>query len=98
MTGPIATPKFLYPLMSKKPKQKRKRIFHAVGVMKTEQEAQTPYHEGIYETFSPEEIKSHIPQYHVVPYSRGVGSNAVRQRSIHGDRRRAARRNALHTR
>jgi len=58
MTGPIATPKF-YPLMSKKPEEKTKRIFHAVGVMKTEQEAQTPYHDGIYETFSPEQIKSH---------------------------------------
>ena len=58
----------LYPLSSKKPEEKTKRIFHAVGVMKTEQES---YHEGVYSKFTPEQIKTHIPQYDVVPYSKG---------------------------
>ena len=56
----------LYPLSSKKPEEKHKRIFHAVGVMKTEQES---YHDGMYSKFSPEQIANHIPQYNVVPYS-----------------------------
>ena len=66
-------PKLLYPLSNKKPVEKIKRIFHAVGVMKTEQES-TPYHEGIYSTFTTEQINTHIPQYKVVPYS-GCASN-----------------------
>ena len=64
----VPQPKLLYPLSSKKPEEKTKRIFHAVGVMKTEQES---YHEGVYSKFSPEQIKTHIPQYNVVPYSKG---------------------------
>jgi len=47
----------LYPLSSKKPEEKHKRTFHAVGVMKTEQES---YHEGVYSKFTPEQIHSHI--------------------------------------
>ena len=58
----------LYPLSNKKPEEKHKRIFHAVGVMKTEQES---YHDGMYSKFTPEQIKSHIPQYNLVPYSKG---------------------------
>jgi hypothetical protein len=58
----------LYPLSSKKPTEK-KSIYHAVGVMKTEQES---YHNGMYSKFTPEQIATHIPQYHVVPYSNGA--------------------------
>jgi hypothetical protein len=36
--------------------------------MQTEQES---YHEGVYSKFTPEQIASHIPQYNVVPYSKG---------------------------
>lgn len=61
----------LYPLSSKKP-EKRKSVYHAVGVLKTEQESKTPYHEGVYTSFSPEQIRTHIPQYNVVPYSGGI--------------------------
>jgi len=64
----IPQPK-LYPLSSKKPTDK-KNIFHAVGVIKTEQESQ--YHEGVYQKFPKEIIQSHIPQYNVVPYSNGA--------------------------
>jgi len=88
MPGPISNSK-LYPIYSKKPEEKRKRIFHAVGVLKTEQEAQTPYHEGIYETFSPEQIKSHIPQYHVVPYSRGINPKPLSAAQINTRRNKS---------
>jgi hypothetical protein len=58
-----------YPISSKKSETKKQRPFHAVGVMQTEQE--TKYHEGVYSKFSPEQIANHIPQYNVVPYSKG---------------------------
>ena len=41
-----------------------------MGVIKAEQES-IPYHEGVYQRFTPEEIDSHVPQYTVVPYSKG---------------------------
>ena len=58
-----------YPLSSQKPSEKKQRPFHAVGVMQTQQESK--YHEGVYSKFSPEQIANHIPQYNVVPYSKG---------------------------
>jgi len=62
----------LYPLSNKKPTQK-KSIYHAAGVMSSEDTATTtPYHEGVYQKFPKEVIQSHIPQYNVVPYSRGA--------------------------
>ena len=60
----------LYPLSSKKPKQKHKHPFHAVGVMKTEQEYSS-YNDGMYHQYSAEQIATHIPQYQVVPFSKG---------------------------
>jgi len=70
----LPQPKLLYPLSNKKPSaENKKSIFHAVGVMSTQQETQTtPYHEGVYQKFPKEIIQSHIPQYNVVPYSRGA--------------------------
>ena len=50
----------------------KKQIFHAAGVMSSENNTTTPYHEGIYQKFPKEVIQSHIPQYNVVPYSRGA--------------------------
>ena len=60
----------LYPLSSKKPKQKHKHPFHVVGVMKTEQEYSS-YNDGIYHQYSAEQIATHIPQYQVVPFAKG---------------------------
>ena len=58
-----------YPLSSQKPEvEKKQRPYHAVGVMRTEQEAGS-YNTGAYQRFTPEQIKSHIPQYNVVPYN-----------------------------
>jgi len=62
----------LYPLSNKKPSvENKKSIYHAVDVMSSEQESQPAYHEGVYQKFPKEIIQSHIPQYNVVPYSRG---------------------------
>ena len=60
----------LYPLSSKKPAQK-KQIYHAAGVMSSEDYKATPYHEGVHQKFPKEVIQSHVPQYNVVPYSHG---------------------------
>jgi len=62
-----------HPLSSKKPGEKKPRPYIAAGVLSTESEArsQTAYHEGIYSQFTPEQIRNHIPQYQVVPYSHG---------------------------
>ncbi|MCH9657199.1 hypothetical protein K0U27_00655 [archaeon] len=60
-----------YPIASQKPNSKRKRPYHAVGVMQTESESQTPYHEGVYQKFPKEVIDNHIPIYESVPYSHG---------------------------
>ena len=38
--------------------------------MSSENNTTTPYH-GVYQKFPKEVIQSHIPQYNVVPYSRG---------------------------
>jgi len=62
----------LYPLSSKKPAQKKKQIYHAAGVMSSESDTTTPYHEGVYQKFPKEIIQSHILQYNVVPYPRGT--------------------------
>jgi len=70
-------PVLTYPLSSKKPsppEKKHVRPSHPAAVIRTEQEMQTPataYHEGVYQRFTPEQIASHIPQYNVVPYSKG---------------------------
>jgi len=61
----------LYPLSNKKQSQ-RKSIHIACGVLKSEDEMPTPYHEGVYQKFPKEVLQNHIPQYNVVPYSRGV--------------------------
>jgi len=66
----IPQPKLTYPISSKKPEQKKKRPFHAVGVIKTEQEWAS-YNDGMYHQYSPEQIATHIPRYNVVPYSKG---------------------------
>ena len=60
----------LYPLSSKKPEQKHKHPFHAVGIIKTEQEYSS-YNDGMYHQYTQEQIVNHIPQYQVVPYSKG---------------------------
>ena len=63
-----------YPLSNKKPtEEKQKPIYHAVGVIPTEQEAPKPtaYHDGVYQKFPPELIRNHVPQYNVVPFSNG---------------------------
>jgi len=60
-----------YPISSKKSKTKRQRPFHAVGVMQTQQGSPSSYNTGAYQRFTPEQIKQHIPQYNVVPYSKG---------------------------
>lgn len=61
----------LYPLSNKKPSQRKQISYPAAGILKTEQEDPRPsdYHEGIFSQFSQDQIKTHIPQYHVVPYS-----------------------------
>jgi hypothetical protein len=59
-----------YPISSKKPETKKQRPFHAVGVMQTQQESSS-YNTGAYQRFTPEQIREHIPQYNVVPYSKG---------------------------
>jgi len=58
----------LYPLSSKKPEQQKRVSYPAAAIISTEQEANA-YHQGMYSKFTPEQIKSHIPQYNVVPYS-----------------------------
>lgn len=78
----------LYPISSKKP-ETRKQIFHAVGVMQTEQEASTPYHQGIYQQFTAEQIKTHIPQYNVVPYSGGADPKPLSAAQIQTRRTRS---------
>ena len=52
--------------------QIRKSYYHPAAVLKTQQESRTPYHEGVYSRFTPEEIATHIPRYNVVPYSKGA--------------------------
>ena len=83
ITKPVPPKTELYPLSSKKPETKKQRPFHAVGVLKTESESQTPpYHEGIYSQFTPDQIKSHIPQYTVVPYSHGENPRPLSAKQI----------------
>jgi hypothetical protein len=66
----LPQPKITYPISSKKPETKKQRPFHAVGVMQTQQESSS-YNTGAYQRFTPEQIREHIRQYNVVPYSKG---------------------------
>ena len=64
----LPKPKLTYPLSSKKPEQQKRISYPVAAIISTEQEANA-YHQGMYSKFTPEQIKSHIPQYNVVPYS-----------------------------
>ena len=61
----------LYPLSSTKSEsetKKKPRPYHAVGVIPTADEV-TDYNTGTFSKYSPDVIKTHIPQYNVVPYN-----------------------------
>ena len=81
----------LYPISNKKPDATKKRPFHAVGVLKTEQESATatPYHEGIFSQYPQEVIQSHIPQYNVVPYSGGANPRPLSAAQINSRRQKS---------
>jgi hypothetical protein len=53
--------------LSSKPKLKP-RPYHAAGVIPTAEES-TNYHNGMYQKYSPEVLRTHLPQYQVVPYN-----------------------------
>ncbi len=51
-----------------KKESKKPRPFHAAGGLLTEHDTPS-YHDGLYQQIDPNIIKTHIPQYKVVPYS-----------------------------
>ena len=70
----LPQPKSTYPLSPerKEPPTKKQAPFHAVGVMQYDDEKMTDYSTGMYSDFTEEQIRTHVPNYNVVPYSHGA--------------------------